>query len=212
MAADSNETTGDYSAEGDDNSPELEPNDLEATNLEAGEGAAADVEEDAEVTIESLTAALLVAQDAASAAKDQALRAMAEGENVKRRATKDVQNAHKFALDKFVADLLPVVDSLDKAVDAAAALASDSADGSADAFSEGVALSLKLALDTLKKHGVEQLNPLGEPFNPQQHEAMAMVPNPDAEPNSVMDVMQPGYELNGRLVRAAMVVVAKAPE
>ncbi len=137
---------------------------------------------------------------------------MAEGENVKRRATKDVENAHKFALDKFVADLLPVVDSLDKAVDAAASLASDAPDGSADAFSEGVALSLKLALDTLRKHGVEQLNPLGEPFNPQQHEAMAMVPNPDAEPNSVMDVMQPGYELNGRLVRAAMVVVAKAPE
>ena len=201
MAADSNDTSGDYSDELDANPEEV--SEAQAEGEAATEG---------EVSIESLSAALVVAEEAASAAKDQALRAMAEGENVKRRAAKDVENAHKFALDKFVADLLPVVDSLDKAVDAAAALAADAADGTADAFSEGVALSLKLALDTLKKHGVEQLNPLGEPFNPQQHEAMAMVPNPDAEPNSVMDVMQPGYELNGRLVRAAMVVVAKAPD
>ncbi len=207
MAADSNDPTdptGDYS-------DELDANGANSAD-EANEAATGDEAETQEVSIESLTAALLAAQTAASEAKDQALRAMAEGENVKRRAAKDVENAHKFALDKFVADLLPVVDSLDKAVDAAATLAADAEDGTADAFSEGVALSLKLALDTLKKHGVEQLNPLGEPFNPQQHEAMAMVPNPDAEPNSVMDVMQPGYELNGRLVRAAMVVVAKAPD
>lgn len=211
MAADSNETSGDYSDEGD--TPELETAGAAADPTEAGaepsqspEGGAA------EVSIESLTAALLAAEETANAAKDQALRALADSENIKRRATKDVENAHKFALDKFVADLLPVVDSLEKAVDAAATLAAEAGNESADAFSEGVALSLKLALDTLKKHGVEQLNPLGEPFNPQQHEAMAMVPNPDAEPNSVMDVMQPGYELNGRLVRAAMVVVAKAPE
>lgn len=207
MAADSNETSGDYSEEGD--TPELETTDSAAAQADTEQ---AETEEGAEVSIESLTAALLAAEESANAAKDQALRAMAEGENVKRRASKDVENAHKFALDKFVADLLPVVDSLDKAVDAASTLAAETSEGSADAFSEGVALSLKLALDTLKKHGVEQINPLGEPFNPQQHEAMAMVPNPDAEPNSVMDVMQPGYELNGRLVRAAMVVVAKAPE
>lgn len=207
MAADSNETSGDYSEEGD--TPELETTDSAAAQADTEQ---AETEEGAEVSIESLTAALLAAEESANAAKDQALRAMAEGENVKRRASKDVENAHKFALDKFVADLLPVVDSLDKAVDAASTLAAEASEGSADAFSEGVALSLKLALDTLKKHGVEQINPLGEPFNPQQHEAMAMVPNPDAEPNSVMDVMQPGYELNGRLVRAAMVVVAKAPE
>lgn len=165
-----------------------------------------------EVTIEGLQEALAAAETLAAQAKDQALRAMAEGENVKRRATKDVENAHKFALDKFVADLLPVVDSLQKAVDSAAAVAADTEGAAADAFSEGVSLSLKLAVDTLKKHGVEQINPLGEPFDPQLHEAMAMVPNPDAEPNSVMDVMQPGYSLNGRLVRAAMVVVAKSPE
>lgn len=212
MAADSNDTTGDYSDESDDSSAELDATEVnDASEASTGDEAGAEASTE-EVSIESLTAALLAAETAASAAKDQALRAMAEGENVKRRAAKDVENAHKFALDKFVADLLPVVDSLDKAVDAAATLAADAADCTADAFSEGVALSLKLAVDTLKKHGVEQLNPLGEPFNPQQHEAMAMVPNPDAEPNSVMDVMQPGYELNGRLVRAAMVVVAKAPD
>jgi len=212
MAADSNDSSGDYSDDlnegADGASPELDP----AASADAGAGPDDAGQATEEVSIESLSAALLAAQEAASTAKDQALRAMAEGENVKRRADKDVENAHKFALDKFVADLLPVVDSLDKAVDEAALLAGETADGSANAFSEGVALSLKLAVDTLKKHGVEQLNPLGEPFNPQQHEAMAMVPNPDAEPNSVMDVMQPGYELNGRLVRAAMVVVAKAPD
>ncbi len=192
------------------NEPEEDVVNASNPELDNAEAGAKDGTE--EVTIESLQQALEAAEMAASQAKDQALRALAEGENVKRRATKDVENAHKFALDKFVADLLPVVDSLEKAVDSAAAVAADTQGAVADAFSEGVSLSLKLAVDTLKKHGVDQINPLGEPFDPQHHEAMAMVPNPDAEPNSVMDVMQPGYSLNGRLVRAAMVVVAKAPE
>ena len=84
-----------------------------------------------------------------------------------------------------------------------------SATDGAEAIAEGVALSLKLFVDTLSKSGVEQIDPLGEPFDPQRHEAMTMVPNPDAEPNSVMDVMQKGYILNGRLVRAAKVIVVK---
>ncbi len=145
--------------------------------------------------------------DAASAEvaelKDQVLRSLAEMENIKRRAARDVENAHKFAVEKLINDLFPVLDSLEKAVETADATAG------AEAISEGVALSLKLFVDTLAKSGVEQIDPLGEPFDPQLHEAMTMVPNPDAEPNSVMDVMQKGYRLNGRLVRAAKVIVVQ---
>jgi molecular chaperone GrpE len=135
--------------------------------------------------------------------KDQLLRSLAEMENVKRRAARDVENAHKFAVEKLIADLFPVIDSLEKAVETAS-----SVEG-AKPIAEGVELSLKLFIDTLNKSGVEQIDPLGEPFDPQVHEAMTMVPNPDAEPNSVMDVMQKGYTLNGRLVRAAKVIVVK---
>ncbi len=138
--------------------------------------------------------------------RDQVLRAQAEAENVRRRAARDVENAHKFALEKFAADLLPVIDSLDKAVEVAAG------SEQAGAIAEGVDLSLKLFLSVLEKHGVERIDPLGAPFDPQVHEAMAMVPSPSAEPNSVLEVMQAGYLLNGRLVRAAKVVVAKAPD
>jgi molecular chaperone GrpE len=145
-------------------------------------------------------AAAIAAQMAAL--QDQLLRAAAETENVRRRAARDVENAHKFALEKFAGDLLPVVDSLERAVEAAGEVAADAA-----ALAEGVELSLKLFLTVLEKFGVVQLDPLGEPFDPQVHEAIAMVPNPDSEPNSVMEVMQKGYTLNGRVVRAARVVV-----
>lgn len=140
--------------------------------------------------------------------KDQALRAQAEMENVRRRAARDVENAYKYALENFASDLLPVLDSLEKAVEAAEKAGID--DG--EALTEGVALSLKLFLSTCAKAGIEQVDPHGEPFDPQLHEAIAMVPNPDAEPNSVLEVMQKGYTLNGRLVRAAKVVVARAPD
>ncbi|MEM1230870.1 MAG: nucleotide exchange factor GrpE [Pseudomonadota bacterium] len=144
--------------------------------------------------------------------KDQLLRSQAEMENVRRRSARDVENAHKYAIEKFAGELLPVADSLEKAVETAEKAAQDAgADSAAKAIAEGVALSLKLFVDKLGKGGVEQIDPLGHPFDPQLHEAMAMVENPAAEPNSVMDVMQKGYTLNGRLVRAAMVVVAKAP-
>ncbi|HLV76760.1 MAG TPA: nucleotide exchange factor GrpE [Marinobacter sp.] len=140
--------------------------------------------------------------------QDQALRAQAEMQNVRRRAEIDVEKAHKFALEKFVKELLPVVDSLEKAV--------ESTEGHEDAgelvasIREGVEMTLGLFLSSLKKFNVEQLSPVGEPFDPQQHEAMSMVPAPDAEPNSVVAVVQKGYLLNGRVVRPAMVVVAKS--
>ncbi|MDM7482958.1 MAG: nucleotide exchange factor GrpE [Halomonas sp.] len=135
-------------------------------------------------------------------AKDQALRAAAEAQNVRRRAEQEAEKARKFALEKFVKELLPVVDSLEKALESMQGDASE-------AHREGVSMTLKMQLDVLSKFGVESIEPQGEPFDPQMHEAMAMVPNPELEPNTVMDVMQKGYSLNGRLVRPAMVVVSQ---
>lgn len=135
-------------------------------------------------------------------AKNQALRAAAEAQNVRRRAEQEATKARKFALEKFVKELLPVVDGLEKALETLQ-------DGS-DAHREGVAMTLKMQLDVLGKFGVEVVDPHGEPFNPEYHEAVAMVPNPELDPNSVMDVVQKGYVLNGRLVRPAMVVVSQA--
>ena len=148
-----------------------------------------------------LAAALALASDEVASLKDQALRAQAEIENIKRRAKRDVEQAHKFALERFANDLLPVVDTLEKAL--------ESGNDDAAAVIEGVGLSLKLFVTTLEKSALVQIDPLGEPFNPEFHEAMAMVENLDAEPNSIMDVMQKGYTLNGRLIRAAKVIVVK---
>lgn len=135
--------------------------------------------------------------------KDQLLRTVAEMENVRRRSQRDVENAHKFAVEKLLGDLLPVLDSLEKAEEVAKTT------DNAASMAEGISLSLKLFVGILEKAGVAIIHPIGEPFDPQLHEAMTMVPNPDAEPNSVMDVMQRGYTLNGRLVRAAKVIVVK---
>lgn len=142
--------------------------------------------------------------------QEQALRAQAEMQNVRRRAEIDVEKAHKFALEKFVKELLPVADSLEKAV--------ESTEGQEEAgelvasIREGVEMTLNLFMNSLQKFNVEQVNPVGEPFDPQQHEAMSMVPAPDAEPNTVVNVVQKGYLLNGRVVRPAMVIVSKAEE
>jgi len=138
--------------------------------------------------------------------KDDALRMVAEAQNIKRRAEKDIDNARKFALEKFSGELLIVADNLERALDAA-----DRSNEDLKPLVEGVELTQKSLIDTLAKFNVEQLNPLGEPFDPQYHQAISMVENPDAEPNSVTLVMQKGYTLNGRLLRPAMVMVAKAP-
>ncbi|TVZ40240.1 molecular chaperone GrpE [Alteromonadaceae bacterium 2753L.S.0a.02] len=137
-------------------------------------------------------------------AKEQALRAAAEAQNVRRRAEQDVEKAHKFGLEKFVSDMLPVADNLTRAIEAAAAEGAEMT-----SVTEGVELTLKSLVDSLKKHGVESVNPEGEPFNPEFHQAMTAVEQPDVEPNTVINVYQVGYTLNGRLVRPAMVVVSK---
>ena len=139
-----------------------------------------------------------------SDATDQTLRTAAEAQNIRRRAEKDVENAHKFALEKFASGLLPVADNLDRALDAA-----DRSNEALRPLIEGVELTAKSLLDVLKRFQIEQIDPLGAPFDPQVHEAVSMADSPTAEPNSVLHVMQKGYTLNGRLLRAAMVVVAK---
>ena len=139
--------------------------------------------------------------------RDIALRAEAEMQNIKRRAERDVENAHKFGVERFLQNLIPVVDSIEKAVEAsdAANVAED------DPVFEGVKLCRKLLLDVLARENVEVIDPEGEPFDPNLHEALSMVDNPDVEPNTVVLVVQRGYQLNGRLVRPAMVMVSKTP-
>ena len=143
-------------------------------------------------------------------ANDQVLRVQAEMQNVRRRAERDVEKAHKFGLEKLINGLLPVLDNFDRAIAAVPEAAAD--DEVVKSLLEGVELTRKTALDVLKTFSVEVLEPYGEPFNPEFHQAMTMVPSPTAEPNSVIDVLQKGYTLNGRLLRAAMVVIAKAEE
>ena len=140
-----------------------------------------------------------------ASAKDQVLRVQAEMQNVRRRAERDVENAHKYALDKFTADLLPVVDNLERAL-----ATIDSADEAQKVVSEGLELTLKSFTEVLLRHKIEAIDPAGQPFDADLHQAVSMVPNPDLEPNTVMDVFQKGYTLNGRLVRPAMVVVSQA--
>ena len=139
--------------------------------------------------------------------KDIALRAEAEVQNMQRRTARDVENAHKFGIERLLQNLLPVVDSLEKAIEAA----EQAGDDSQEAMVEGIRLCHKLLIDVLVKENVEVLDPIGVPFDPQEHQAMSMVENADMEPNSVLAVVQKGVELNGRLVRAAMVMVTKAP-
>jgi molecular chaperone GrpE len=144
-------------------------------------------------------------QQQVTEANDQVLRVQAEMQNVRRRVERDVENAHKYALDKFSADLLPVVDNLERA------LSSISADDEGQkAVAEGIELTLKSFVDVLARFKIEPVDPAGQPFDANLHQAVSMVPNPDLEPNTVMDVFQKGYTLNGRLIRPAMVIVSKA--
>lgn len=134
-------------------------------------------------------------------AQEQLIRMQAEMENVRRRSEQDVAKAHKYAIEKFVKELLPVVDSLEQAL--------QNKGDETGSVVEGVELTLKMFVDTLARLKVEQINPEGERFDPQEHEAMSMQPGTGAEPNTVIMVVQKGYKLNGRLIRPARVIVSK---
>jgi len=144
-------------------------------------------------------------QEQLAAAQDQALRTAADLQNLRRRAEQDVEKAHKFALERFATDLLAVVDSLERGLELTGAESE-----AHKAMREGMELTLKLLLDTLKRYQVEAVDPHGAPFDPQQHQAMTTEESAEVEPNTVLRVFQKGYLLNGRLLRPAMVVVSKA--
>ncbi|MCP3907947.1 MAG: nucleotide exchange factor GrpE [Oceanicoccus sp.] len=144
-------------------------------------------------------------QDELTKTKDDALRTLADAQNIKRRAEGEIDKARKFALEKFASELLGVADNLERALEAA-----DTDNEAVKPLAEGVELTQKTLVDALAKFNVKQLDPVGEPFDPQFHQAMSMVENPDVEPNTVTLVMQKGYTLNERLLRPAMVMVSKA--
>lgn len=137
--------------------------------------------------------------------REKALRVAAEAENVRRRAAQEVEKARNFALEKFAGELLAVIDNLERALQAI-----DREDSAQASLAEGIDMTHKGFIQTIEKFGLEVINPEGQPFNPQQHEAMGMQENADLPPNTVMHVMQKGYLLNGRLLRPAMVMVSRA--
>ena len=152
--------------------------------------------------IANLEAQLVEAQNRE---RDSVLRIKAEMENLRRRTEQDVEKAHKFALEKFVNELLPVIDSLDRALEVA-----DKANPDNAAMIEGIELTLKSMLDVVRKFGVEVIADTDVPLDPNVHQAIAMVESEEIEAGKVLGVMQKGYTLNGRTIRAAMVTVAKA--
>src|SRR5690554_1376487 len=173
--------------------------DEQASDMNAEQQAATNPADLAQERIAELEGQLVSAQE-------NALRAAAEAQNIRRRAEQDIEKAHKFALEKFATDLLAVLDSLERGLEV-----SDPTDEKIRPMREGMELTYKLFLDTLKRFKVERLDPLGEPFNPEQQQAMAMEESIHVEPNSVLKVFQCGYSMNGRLLRPAMVIVSKAP-
>ncbi|MFU8764089.1 MAG: nucleotide exchange factor GrpE [Haliea sp.] len=191
-------------ADSEQNKPETEESPASEMAAEVADSVTADAAQgDNDATPEELMAKL---EEDLNAARDAALRAQADAQNIKRRAEQDVDKARKFALESFCKELLPVVDNLERTLAVTAGH-----DESVKPIIEGVELTLKSFTDALRKFNIEPVDPQGEPFDPQLHQAMSLVENPDAEPNTVIAVMQKGYTLNARLVRPAMVMVSKAP-
>ncbi len=159
-----------------------------------------------EVNVAELEQKLIETEAKAQEERERALRVAAEMENLRRRSAMDVEKAHKFALEKFASELLPVIDSLERALEL-----SDRDNEVLKPTLEGVELTLRSMLNTVGKFGVVAIDPQGESFDPNRHQAMSMMENANVAPNTVLAVMQKGYELNGRVIRPAMVMVAKAP-
>lgn len=175
-----------------------ELNAQETQAAEQAEGANEECTQDAQEDV------LAAAQAEAAKLKDEVLRAHAEMQNIRRRAEVDVEKAHKFGLEKFAMEMLATVDNLERALDACAV------EGDATkAIHDGVEITLKALLSSLAKFKIEVINPVGEPFNPEFHQAITMVESADVAANSVLSVMQKGYTLYGRILRPAMVVVSK---
>lgn len=166
------------------------------SNLKPQEPAAAGQEGE----VEALQAALAAAEARALESKDLYLRALAELENVRKRSTREVEQAHKFAVDRFANDLIGVKDSLELGLDS---------DGSVESIKAGMEATLKLLAKAFENAGLSEIVPDGQPFNPELHEAMATQPAPQVPSNVVLQIIQKGYQLNGRLLRPARVIVAR---
>jgi len=179
--------------------PEVLETDGDAAEAQEQEGEAiAEGEPDPAVKIAELEQALVEA-------RESVLRAQADAINAQRRAEKEVEKARKFALEGFSKEVLVVADNLERALSLV-----NPEDEAIKSIVEGIELTLKSFGDVLAKFNIEAVDPHGEPFDPQLHQAMSMVPNPEVDPNTVIAVMQKGYTLNGRLIRPAMVMVSKA--
>lgn len=155
--------------------------------------------------INELELAVATAQSTVNDQKDSVIRAKAEVDNIRRRAAQDVEKARKFALEKFAGEMLTTVDNLERALQSI-----DKDDESKKGVIEGIELTLQGLIASLEKFGVKAVDPQDQPFNPEFHQAMSMQEVPGVAPNTVIAVMQKGYELNGRLLRPAMVMVSKA--
>jgi molecular chaperone GrpE len=175
----------------------------EATQSELDDGNAALEPDAAAADIESLRKALSAAEESARTQRDQYLRAMAEMDNVRKRAQRDIESAHRYALEGFVSELLPVHDGLEQAV-------RQGAQADAGSLLQGQQATLKLLDRAFEKFSIRTLDPVGEKFDPSLHEAVLMQPSDTAEPNTVLQVVQTGYELKGRLLRPARVIVARS--
>ncbi|WP_225639397.1 nucleotide exchange factor GrpE [Candidatus Profftia sp. (ex Adelges kitamiensis)] len=143
-------------------------------------------------------------QESSQRERDYFLRSRAEIDNIRRRTAQDLEKVHKFALEKFTNELLPVIDNLERSVEL-----TGSSNLNIVTMIEGLELTLKSMLEAIRKFGVEQINTVNVPFNPEIHQAMTLIESDQHEPNHVMMVMQKGYTLNGRLIRPAMVTVSK---
>ena len=165
-------------------------------------------EEVTDATLGEALKKLVDAEEVASRANDDLLRVQAEMQNLRRRSEQDIEKAHKYSQEKFSTELLSVMDNLERALAAAA----NHEDDTVKAIYEGVDLTLKSFTDCFNRFHIEAVDPMGEPFDPQLHQAMTIIENAEVEPNTVIEVMQKGYTLHGRVIRPAMVVVSKEPE
>ena len=182
--------------------------DASSQEQNAGQEDAQAKEEDPQVTIAALKSQLEVLAKQALSDKEKMLRAVAEADNSRKIAEADAERERNFALEKFVKALIPVVDSLDMALEAG----KSKSENAQDAMVQGVEATLRLFLKELSTFGVERIDPVGEPFDPNVHQAISMIPSKDVKPNCIVSVMQKGFILNGRVVRPAMVMVARAAE
>lgn len=175
-----------------------------ATAEEAMQQSEEQLEEAQKAVDSDIESMLAEAKDEAAKHKDMALRLQADMENLRRRTRLDLEEAHKYALKKFVDALIPAMDSMEMGIEAAS-----KEEATKESIKEGVEMTFKQMLDVLAEFSVERIDPKGEKFNPQDHEAMTMIPSPDHESQTVVDVIQKGYKLNDRLVRPARVIVAQ---